>query len=633
MKNIVKIKDFLFKHKSKVLFVIVVFILHLSAELFFLTANFKNSKQPYVLAYILGFGLFFFLMLLITTVLGNLKRSTIFASILLLLLMIANQLKIIYSSEPIFISDLTFINSGDTFLEILDGTILEAIKKIMPSIALFVVTVIGLFFFVKKVDVKFSNIKFRIIYATVSMVVIIILFFPTNTIHSKVLSTFYEHGTNQGNHPTTAVKYYFLHSFFGGLYGEYLLNDLIEPEDYNKDEVKKIINNSIEEFGKVNPNSNEKALKKPNIIMVFSESFFDIDKISEVEFDKPITKNFNELKEMGLHFNMISSVLGGLSANPEFEILTSGNLSYYPGSYIPYMNLYEKGSKKITPSLISELKNNDYETVIFSTWSKNLFQCGNVYEKFGVDKTIYKSDLIEPEKKGGRISDEFVKDEIVNYFNNKQKGKNAFYMALTAQAHMPYKADKYEGEYDIKVKQSSLSSEKTDVIRSYAQGVYDADKQLKQLYDYIQTLDEDTILIFYGDHLPFLKTSDGYDIYQELEYFNTKDSLLNEYRIYNTECLILSNYDMDYDSLDYNVNEDNYLSYDYIMPYLLNNMDVTVSKYYQYIYSIKDKLPAFNRFVSVDSKGNLYRTYELKSEMLKTYKNREKVNWNYYIEE
>lgn len=116
MKNIYKTKAFFLKHKSKILFVITVFILHLSAELFFLTANFKNSKQPYVLAYILGFVLFFFIMLLLTAVLGNLKRSTIFASILLLLLMIANQLKINYSSEPIFISDLTFINSGDTFL-------------------------------------------------------------------------------------------------------------------------------------------------------------------------------------------------------------------------------------------------------------------------------------------------------------------------------------------------------------------------------------------------------------------------------------------------------------------------------------------------------------------------------------
>ena len=91
-----------------------------------------------------------------------------------------------------------------------------------------------------------------------------------------------------------------------------------------------------------------------------------------------------------------------------------------------------------------------------------------------------------------------------------------------------YKKD----EYDIEIEESNLSGEEEDTIRCYAQGVYDADKQLKMLYDYIQTLDEPTLLIFYGDHLPYLKTESSDDITKHLDYFNTEDDILNYYRSY-----------------------------------------------------------------------------------------------------
>ena len=103
--------------------------------------------------------------------------------------------------------------------------------------------------------------------------------------------------------------------------------------------------------------------------------------------------------------------------------------------------------------------------------------------------------------------------------------------------------DKYD-EYDIDIVDSDLDEELNNSIKSYAQGIYDADKQLGRLYDYIQTLDEDTIIVFYGDHLPYIK-ADGKDVLTELEFFNTDDDKLNLYRKYNTQALVLSNFNMD----------------------------------------------------------------------------------------
>lgn len=163
------------------------------------------------------------------------------------------------------------------------------------------------------------------------------------------------------------------------------------------------------------------------------------------------------------------------------------------------------------------------------------------------------------------------------------------------------------------------------MLKSYAQGVYDADKQLRKLYDYINTLEEPTMLIFYGDHLPFLKSDSGEDLYEKLSYFNTDNELTNTYRMYNTQCLILDNFGAEYDDISY-------MGYDLIMSYVTNNMDIELSPYYRWLYTTIDTLPAANRHVAVDLEGNIFSVYDLPEAMDKMYKKRQLANWNIFVD-
>ncbi len=132
-------------------------------------------------------------------------------------------------------------------------------------------------------------------------------------------------------------------------------------------------------------------------------------------------------------------------------------------------------------------------------------------------------------------------------------------------------------------------------------------------------------MIFYGDHLPYLKNEKGEDITKKLEYFNTGDSTEDLYRKYHTQCLILANYDIGEDDIDY-------MGPDLVMDYLLNNMDLEVSPYYQWLYTTIDKLPASNLYVSVDKNGNKYKTSKLTGTMKDTFDLRRKMNWKYFVE-
>ena len=143
-----------------------------------------------------------------------------------------------------------------------------------------------------------------------------------------------------------------------------------------------------------------------------------------------------------------------------------------------------------------------------------------------------------------------------------------------------------------------------------------------RMYEYIQTLEEPTILIFFGDHLPFLYDFEtNEDVLDYLSYFNTEDELLNTYRKYNTQCLILANFELG------EVENWDYLSSDMLLVGVLNKMGLELSDYYKWLYSIKDVMPSSNYLVSQDVEGNLYWTADLPSDVQDVVKQREKAQY------
>lgn len=143
-----------------------------------------------------------------------------------------------------------------------------------------------------------------------------------------------------------------------------------------------------------------------------------------------------------------------------------------------------------------------------------------------------------------------------------------------------------------------------------------------RMYEYIQTLEEPTILIFFGDHLPFLYDFEtNEDVLDYLSYFNTEDELLNTYRKYNTQCLILANFELG------EVENWDYLSSDMLLVSVLNKMGLELSDYYKWLYRIKDVMPSSNYLVSQDVEGNLYWTADLPSDVQDVVKQREKAQY------
>src|SRR5690606_5819401 len=88
--------------------------------------------------------------------------------------------------------------------------------------------------------------------------------------------------------------------------------------------------------------------------------------------------------------------------------------------------------------------------------------------------------------------------------------------AITMQNHTSYNVDQYP-EFSVETQTPpGLDPALTLLLRSFTQGIADADAAFKSLIEYYETSDEPTIIVFFGDHLPGL--GNDYKFYKQAEY-------------------------------------------------------------------------------------------------------------------
>ena len=592
------------KITTYILPIIFITILEISYRICtFGTGNLLIGIKSVFITIVLTYTIYIFLL----SLLRHTHRANTLFSVIFLIIYVINQMRIYYTSDTLLITDVLFLENTGEIASFMDVTLVNSILYVLAPTAIMVILFTYLLVKDKKNDIHYSKIKENILMFIPSLLILLILFIPYENKDKLLLDIFYNKKDNT-DYTITASNtiYYKKYGVLSGMYGKFIEVQRLTPNNYNEEELKKELASAKEVKGN---------LDTPNVIVVFSESFWDVQNIKEIEFDKDVTPNFHKLSKSEKMVNMISPSYGGISANVEFEILTGGSLNYFSKGYTPYMQLFS--NPKTIPSVIEEFRNNGYKTKILNSSSKVMFNCDKIYDYYKVDERNHLYDEIDL---GGKyVTDAYLTDKMIEYFDNKDKEEKTFFFTITMGGHMPYYEERYDN-YDIDIVKSPYNKEINGTIKSYAEGIYMADKELGRLYDYIQTLDEKTIIVFFGDHLPHLQTPSGKDALFEIGYLNYDYTLESVYRQFNTRALIASNYDMELD-------ETKYLSPDLLLPYIMNNMNLELSSFYKWLYQTKDVLPSSNYVVSQDKNGKIYYTLALENEMKEIYDKREKVQY------
>ena len=595
---------------SEILLAVFPVLMIIVNQLFFYFGN-LSLFEAYAFLPFYSIVIVYSFLLLFVFITKSFKKANIIILIISFILVIINQIKMYYMQEPIYLSDIKLLTGIKDILNITDGTMLDSILKTWYLFLIFIAIYVGIFIGIKKCEDK--KLETRKLYYLIPTVILIVLTLPFSFMNNVVKNKIYRnYNLKDYNSYKTNAFINLFYGLSGGMYYNMINNRVFKPSDYNIEEINKVLN--------YKEDNEEYSNEDYNIILLFSESFFDITKLKEIEFSDNLLEDYHELSKEGKLIQMLSPTYGGRSCNVEMELLTSFNLSYYDSTYTPYLQLVTKDFNK-NGNILELLKNRGMKNYSLVSTTENLYNIGNVYDYLGFTK-LENEDKRE-NYKGYYLSDHYITNKIIDFVD--KENNPFFYFVTTMQNHMPYKKGKY-GNYRVSIKNSNLSEENQEVILSYAEGLNDSSMELKRLYDYIKTLDKKTIIIFLGDHLPYLSNKKGDNLVDTLEYFNTSDKNLNNYRVYNTEALILSNFDIEFD-------DTKYLSPDLLVPYLLKTLKVKMNSYYDYLINeSKEILPSYNKYVAMDKEGNIYSISELPDNMKKEYNLRHSLQYNLYYE-
>lgn len=556
---------------------------------------------------------------IISAIFNNSKVAQIIIMLFFIIILPISDIKMAIMSEPIMTSDVNYLNPsnvglmGSTFSTLKGSWMIQTLIKTLILLGIFI------FISVKFKKYKFSNWKKRLINSLISLCIIILFFFPATSIKKFLITNIYDQNNQLGNAADSldVQELYYTYGFIPGLYYNHISREFLPPDNYSAQEVRKMVESAED--------TNINDWGKPNVVFLLSESFWNIQKIEEVDFDKNLTSNLDYFKEnnLGLGFEILVNAHGGGTANTEFEILTGATLSFFNPSYIPYNLLYNNKSGSLLPNIVQEFNDSGYITKYLSPWSEASFRSEYVYNLVGMSESKYGTDFPEATKKGAWVSDEYMMDVIIEELETTTTDSPKFLFVATGQNHMPWAKDRYE-QYDINITNSTLSDADNAYIRAYAQGIYDADKELGRLYEEICNIDTPTIIVFFGDHLPYLMNDNGEDILDKTTYFNTDSDYLNIFRKFNTECMILSNYNIEHEDIDT-------INASYISSYILSHLDIEVSDYFNYLNTIRPELPVFNRYFAYLN-DEFLNIKTIPQDLKEIYENAVKVQYSYFLD-
>jgi len=295
------------------------------------------------------------------------------------------------------------------------------------------------------------------------------------------------------------------------------------------------------------PAGDEKIM--PNVIVIMSEAFFDPTIFDNITYSRDPVPNFRRLTEAHTGGNVIIPSYGGGTANTEFEFL-AGSPHIFMGSryYIHYEDLDRIHYREIPTALPWLFRDNGYRSIALHTFGSVYFNRDTIYPQIGFEEFITDEMMPDAVYFGPYISDEYFTDELIGQIIKAEDlDTPLFLFGITMQNHWGYDAMKYETtELEVMSDSPYLEPEEIERINTFLQGIYDADRQLGRLVDFIESRDTPTILVFFGDHMPIMgKHADR--VYEKLGFVSKQEEYnwhLNDLiNIFRTPYLIWTNYD------------------------------------------------------------------------------------------
>ena len=382
-----------------------------------------------------------------------------------------------------------------------------------------------------------------------------------------------------------------------------------KPEGYSAEEAQK----TLEQYGNTDnvfaddeentndaKNRGEDANNKdlPNIIVIMDEAFSDLAVVGDLETNEDYMPFMHKMQQGADHtitgYAQVS-VCGGNTANSEFEFLTGNTMSFLPSGSIPYQQYITKD----TPSLASYLASLGYETYAQHPYYASGWNREKVYPLLGFEHLNFIDDYANKTYVRKYVSDDADMQHIIDTYENKEDGKPAFIFNVTMQNHGGYTDAFSDLSEDV-----HATNYNSEVLDRYLSLIRLTDQSLEKLVDYFSTVDEKTVIVFFGDHQPSDTVAAQVQDSMLLPGESVPDEQLR--KRYQVPYLVWANYDID------GATQQN-TSLNYLSAEVLKAAGVPTDAYQNFLLDLQKSYPvmsAAGRTDASDADENMLSTYK-----------------------
>ena len=292
------------------------------------------------------------------------------------------------------------------------------------------------------------------------------------------------------------------YGFIYGFSSSVVDRGMSKPDDYTEEHVAEITD-------KTESSKQETTVTKdeaPNIICVLLESFCDPDEIKFLHYNDDPIPTFHKLEENYSTGYLTVPVVGAGTANSEFEVLTGMSIQYFGTGEYPYKTILKKTDCESTAADLASI---GYGTHAVHNNGGNFYSRVNAFSMMGFD-TFTSKELMNIQTytpNGSWATDDILVDETIKTLDSTPNQPDFTY-TITVGTHGDYPKEQVI-ENPKYTANGAFDEETKNQWTYYINQLNEVDTFMADLIDKVSKRDENTVIVFFGDHLPTMGLQDS----------------------------------------------------------------------------------------------------------------------------
>jgi phosphoglycerol transferase MdoB-like AlkP superfamily enzyme len=487
----------------------------------------------------------------------------------------ANVTKMQLRQEPLYPSDLAFLEQGGFLAGMVE-------PRVLVVVALAVALVVGVSVLLGRVaDRAFPRVRRRReprLWRRLALARLVVLAVCLGLLAGVIrfnqpgnpLRQTYEAAGAQWAFWFQMVNYA-RHGFVAG----YLYNlpgpVMTEPADYSEERMTALGSAYAEDAQRRNRGRDADALDDLNIVVVLSEALSDpttLDGVALAEDPLPFTRSLMASTRSG---EMLAQMFGGGTANMEFEALTGQSLSQFlPQMNTPYPMLVS--GQDTFPSAVGYLAAQGHGAIAVHPYTSSMYKRPAAYSALGFSDFVDQDAMTETSRLDDNdfVSDSSAYDEVVRRLRDSDEP--LLVNLVTMQNHYPM-----AGKYADPVGVTGVTGDVAEHLSHYARGLRHSDDALRRFLADLRHSGERTAVVVYGDHAPAFWAGEVYEK-------NGDDAFLRTPWLMWTSDRRLSP-----------AKDRAPTSPIYFLPELLDSLDAPLPPFYELLLQLQEEIPAMEQ--------------------------------------